>query len=82
MGYKYEVTIEKLDTPLRVDKELAKQVKETLGKVPRKMLNEMEREAVQCPVLKQQVPFLQCYACRNFVRRVKGMVHCKGEPLA
>ncbi|MEM4444747.1 MAG: hypothetical protein QXJ21_05245 [Thermofilum sp.] len=82
MGYRYEVAIERLDVPLKVDKELARHVKETLGKVPRKMLSEMEKEAVQCPVLRKQVPFLQCYTCRNFVRRVRGMVHCKGDPLS
>lgn len=82
MSYRYEVPVEKLDRPIRVSKELSEQLREALGKVSGKMLNEMKREAVQCPVLGQQVPFLQCYMCKNFVRRVRGVVHCKGEPLS
>jgi hypothetical protein len=41
----------------------------------------MRREMVECPVLGGEVPFLQCYFCPNFVRRVKGVVHCRGLPL-
>jgi hypothetical protein len=46
-----------------------------------KMLKRMKQEAVDCPVLKQEVAFVQCYVCRNFQSRVTGQVYCKGEPL-
>lgn len=82
MNYRYEVSVEKLDVPIKVSRELTEQVKEVLGNVSRKMLSEMKKEAVQCPVLQRQVPFLQCYTCQNFVRRVRGMVYCRGNPLS
>jgi len=82
VSYKYEIRIEKLEEPLPVSRELTKRVKESLGDVSRKVLSQMEREAVQCPVLGQRVPFLQCYVCENFVRRVKGVVHCRGNSLS
>jgi hypothetical protein len=46
-----------------------------------KMIKRMKLEAVDCPVLKQEVGFLQCYVCKNFHSRVSGQVYCKGEPL-
>ncbi len=46
-----------------------------------KMIKRMKLEAVDCPVLKQEVGFLQCYVCKNFQSRVSGQVYCKGEPL-
>jgi hypothetical protein len=46
-----------------------------------KMLKRMKQEAVDCPVLKQDIAFLQCYVCRNFQSRVMGNVYCKGEAL-
>ena len=46
-----------------------------------KMIKRMKLESVDCPVLKQEVGFLQCYVCRNFHSRVSGQVYCKGEPL-
>lgn len=46
-----------------------------------KMIKRMKLESVDCPVLKQEVGFLQCYVCKNFHSRVSGKVYCKGEPL-
>ncbi len=46
-----------------------------------KMLKRMKTEYVDCPVLKQQIGFVQCYVCKNFISRVKGQVYCKGDPL-
>jgi hypothetical protein len=46
-----------------------------------KMLKRMKTEYVDCPVLNQQISFVQCYVCRNFISRIKGEVYCKGEPL-
>ncbi len=49
--------------------------------VSSKMLKRMKAEFVACPVLKQEVGFVQCYVCKNFMSRIKGQVYCKGDPL-
>lgn len=46
-----------------------------------KMLKRMKQEYVDCPVLKEDVGFIQCFVCPNFQSRVMGKVLCKGEPL-
>jgi len=43
-----------------------------------KMLGRMKREYVDCPVVNEAVPFLDCFVCVSFIRRVKGVVHCAG----
>ncbi len=47
-----------------------------------KMLKRMKLEAVDCPVFKKELGFVQCYVCSNFHSRVMGKVYCKGEPLS
>jgi hypothetical protein len=44
------------------------------------MLKRMKLEAVDCPVLKTEIGFIQCYVCKNFHSRISGKVYCKGEP--
>ena len=46
-----------------------------------KMLKRMKLEAVDCPVLENEVGFIQCYVCKNFHSRITGQVYCKGDPL-
>lgn len=46
-----------------------------------KMLKRMKLESVDCPVLQKEVPFVQCYVCKNFHSRISGKVYCRGEPL-
>ena len=46
-----------------------------------KMLKRMKMEAVDCPVLNNEIGFVQCYVCKNFHSRITGKVYCKGEPL-
>lgn len=48
--------------------------------VSAKMLKRMKLEAVDCPVLNQEVGFLQCYVCKNFFSRTMGKTYCKGDP--
>jgi len=74
---KYVVEVIQLERAPRTPKELQEQLK-GLG---RKTLARMKKEAVDCPVLGKRVPFLQCYFCKNFIRRVYGKVYCKGLPL-
>ena len=51
-------------------------------KIKGKQLVRMKKEAVDCPVLEKRVSFVQCFACPNFIRRVKGQVGCRGFPLS
>ena len=46
-----------------------------------KMLKRMKEECVDCPVLKKEVPFIQCFVCSNFQSRITGKVLCKGDQL-
>ena len=46
-----------------------------------KMLKRMKQEFVDCPVLKEEVHFVQCFVCPNFQSRVMGNVLCKGDSL-
>lgn len=57
-------------------------VQDLKGVVGGKQMARMKKEAVDCPVLVKQVSFVQCFACPNFIRRVKGQVGCRGLPLA
>ena len=57
-------------------------VQDLKGVVSGKQLARMKKEAVDCPVLAKPVSFAQCFACPNFIRRVKGKVDCRGLPLS
>ena len=46
-----------------------------------KMLKRMKQEFVDCPVLKGETHFIQCFVCANFQSRVMGNVLCKGDKL-
>ncbi len=46
-----------------------------------KMFKRMKQEFVDCPVIKQETHFIQCFICSNFQSRVTGKVLCKGDPL-
>ena len=46
-----------------------------------KMLKRMKQEYVDCPVLNDEIQFIQCFVCPNFQSRVMGNVLCKGDKL-
>ena len=56
-------------------------IQDLKGVVGGKQMARMKKEAVDCPVLVRTVSFVQCFACPNFIRRVKGQVGCRGLPL-
>ena len=56
-------------------------VQDLKGVAGGKQIARMKKEAVECPVLVKTVSFVQCFACPNFIRRVKGKVDCRGLPL-
>jgi hypothetical protein len=90
-GVKYLVTIKPVEKAPKLTDEAKKELQsvgmmDAKGKlklkgVSPKMLKRMKQEAVDCPVLGQEIAFVQCYVCRNFQSRVTGKVYCKGDPL-
>jgi hypothetical protein len=90
-GTKYVVPVRQVEKTLKLSEEAKTELRgigmmDDKGKlklkgVSPKMLKRMKLEAVDCPVLKTEVGFVQCYVCKNFHSRVTGEVFCKGEPL-
>jgi len=91
LEHKYEVEIKatekKQKLPDAVKEELKKSgMMDEKGKlklkgVSPKMLKRMKLEFVDCPVLKEDIQFVQCFVCPNFQSRVMGKVLCKGDSL-
>ncbi len=88
---KYLVPIKQVEKSIKVSNE-AKQELQSVGimdekgklklkGISPKMLKRMKMEAVDCPVLNNEVGFIQCYVCKNFHSRITGKVYCRGEPL-
>ena len=90
-GVKYEVTIKQVEKPIKMTDEAKAELQSSgmlddKGKlkikgVSPKMIKRMKLESIDCPVLKKEIGFLQCYVCKNYFSRVSGQVYCKGEPL-
>jgi hypothetical protein len=90
-GTKYVVPVRQVEKTVKLSEEAKAELRgigmmDDKGKlklkgVSPKMLKRMKLEAVDCPVLKTEVGFVQCYVCKNFHSRVTGEVFCKGEPL-
>jgi len=88
---KYEVEIQKTEEKVNFTKEFKAMLHDAgwmdekgklkLKVVSPKMLKRMKQEFVDCPVLKENIQFIQCFICPNFQSRVMGKVFCKGEPL-
>lgn len=78
VDHKFELQVVKQSRALKVDKEYKDKIKELYGD---KIISKFSRDSVECPVLKKTVSFLICMGCPNYVRRYKGLVHCRGEPL-
>ncbi len=86
---KYQVEIKSSDKSLKLSKEVKEELisigmmdekgKLKIAGISAKMLKQMKQEYIECPVLEKEVPFLQCYICKNFISRIKGQVYCKGE---
>lgn len=91
LPHKYEVTVKSLGATQKLSEETKGELKASgmmddkgklkLKGVSPKMLKRMKEEAVDCPVLKKEVPFIQCFVCPNFQSRISGKVLCKGDPL-
>lgn len=75
---KYVVEVRKIDKAQRIPREILDEVK---GVISSKMVSSMRKEVVSCPVQSVDIPFLICFTCSNFIRRVSGKIHCRGLPL-
>jgi hypothetical protein len=88
---KYDVKIESTEEKVKFTAELKANLKDLglmddkgklkLKGVSPKMLKRMKQEFVKCPVLKEDIQFVQCFVCPNFQSRVMGEVLCKGDPI-
>lgn len=76
--HKFELQVVKQSRALKVDKEYKDKIRELYGD---KIISKFSRDSVECPVMNKSVSFLVCMGCPNYVRRYKGLVHCRGEPL-
>ena len=72
---KFKVEVMELEKPRRVPKVVSEQLK---GVASGKMMSRFKKEAIDCPVVKQELAFLVCFACPSFLRRVSGVVDCAG----
>ena len=91
LEHKFEVEIleregkQKLPDDVKAELRLSGMIDEKgklkLKGVSPKMLKRMKQEYVDCPVLKEDTHFIQCFVCPNFQSRVMGKVLCKGNKL-
>ncbi len=91
LEHKYEVDIQQTEDRQRLPQNIKDELKASgmmddkgklkLKGVSPKMLKRMKQEFVDCPVLKENIQFIQCFVCPNFQSRVTGQVLCKGDPL-
>ena len=91
LPHKYEVEIKTASGTQKLSDQTKEELKASgmmddkgklkLKGVSPKMLKRMKEECVDCPVLKKEVPFIQCFVCSNFQSRITGKVLCKGDPL-
>lgn len=91
LEHKYEVEVKTAEKLQKLPEEVKNELKASgmmddkgklkLKGVSPKMLKKMKQEYVDCPVLKQEIQFVQCFVCPNFQSRVMGKVLCKGDSL-
>ncbi|MEM3685374.1 MAG: hypothetical protein QXT39_06905 [Conexivisphaerales archaeon] len=73
---RFKVPVYTTQNKYKIPSEVTSQLK---GAVSGKMIASMKKEAVNCPVVNSEVPFLVCFTCPSFLNRVKGVVGCAGE---
>ena len=91
LEHKYEVDIKTTEKRQKIPDNVKEELKASgmmdekgklkLKGVSPKMLKRMKQEYVECPVLKGDIHFIQCFVCPNFQSRVMGKVLCKGDSL-
>ena len=78
MESRYVINVIQMDKTIKTPKESLEALKGVLGA---RRVAKMKMEAVECPIKGKTLSFVECFLCPNFIRRVKGTIHCKGDPL-
>lgn len=91
LEHKFEVEVQVTEKRQKIPDDVKNELKASgmmdekgklkLKGVSPKMLKKMKTEFVDCPVLKKEAHFIQCFVCPNFQSRVMGKVLCKGDSL-
>jgi hypothetical protein len=91
LEHKFEVEILEREGRQKLPQEIKDELKSSgmmdekgklkLKGVSPKMLKRMKQEYIECPVLEDQIHFIQCFVCPNFQSRVMGKVLCKGDKI-
>ena len=91
LEHKYNVTIKKTEQRQKLTDNIKNKLKNVgmmnekniikLPGISNRILKIMKQEFVDCPVLNNNIQFIQCFICPNFQSRVMGKVLCKGEPI-
>ena len=91
LEHKYEVGIKSREGRQKLPDDVKQELKASgmmdekgklkLKGVSPKMLKRMKQEYVDCPVLNDEIQFIQCFVCPNFQSRVMGNGLCKGDKL-
>ncbi len=91
INYKYKVIIRKTEKYQKITDNIRIKLKKEglvnesgkvkLPGVSSRILKMMKKEFVDCPVLEDNIQFIQCFICPNFQSRVTGTVLCKGNQL-
>ena len=91
LEHKYEVGIKSREGRQKLPDDVKQELKASgmmdekgklkLKGVSPKMLKRMKQEYVDCPVLNDEIQFIQCFVCPNFQSRVMGNVLCIGDKL-
>jgi iron-sulfur cluster repair protein YtfE (RIC family) len=68
------ITVKKVEKTVRVPKEIREEIKK-LG-IERKV-KFMKKELILCPMTKKEQSPIICMTCEYFLRRVRGVIHCK-----
>jgi len=78
MNPKYIVRVERAEKVVKIPRSVMKELRTYLKP---SIIRRFKNDVVMCPVKKERVSFLLCYNCKNFIRRVRGEVHCRGAPI-
>ena len=91
LEHKYKVEIKKSTKQQKLSDLVKKDLKDCgmindkgkikLTGISNKILKTMKQEFVVCPVLHDDIHFIQCFICPNFQSRIMGKVLCKGDAL-
>ena len=69
-----EIKTKKVKEVLKIDPMIRGKIKDA-GLTRRVIF--MKSELIDCPLHKEEIVAITCMVCPHYVRRIKGVVHCK-----